>query len=35
MNVKRKNFNAAFGPSFRPYIEIRIAIGTSDSSQKP
>ena len=33
--MKRKNLIAAFGPSLRPYIAIRIAIGTSDSSQKP
>src|SRR6266568_2221907 len=35
INVKRKNLIAAFGPSLRPYIAIRIARGTSDSSQNP
>ena len=35
MKVKRKNLSADFGPSLRPYMAIRIAIGTSDSSQKP
>ena len=35
MKVNKKNFSAALGPSLRPYIAIRIAIGTSDSSQKP
>ena len=35
MKVKRKNFSAALGPSLRPYMAIRMAMGTSDSSQKP
>ena len=35
MKVNRKNLSAALGPSLRPYMAIRMAMGTSESSQKP